>query len=644
MRNPIEAIPRISVDLISLVSVWAVVTSTVCADQQFIVTKIETHVAGEGDGSASDWITHFPSSPMADYSDSLSVSTPTSSGTRTIDGVISMTEGTTLQMSISYADPEPENPPFIISSVEVHFVVTAATTVHINCAGPGGPEWLLSGDADADIDAPHDGDLALTPGLYKLKHSPELNWYSTIPHTLTITAADAGTLGLDDHDMYVEVFTQMTLETTDVISDANGIHIDSAVQVSATFPDCSSEYSLDAALSFVSDVGSPLGAPGFIATGTAEHSACAAAGCTFTAEFTLTQPHYAIWAASYDYVQDAPLLGGSTLCRAIDGLGCMHLESGDWQLLDGGIFDGTNVVVSLELVSATIRVPEDAATISDAIELAGERASAIQGLEPFCNEPEPLAFTIALDAGIYPESIGSVGPGVDLTIIAADGPGTVEITGDSIARCLALETGYTNVLVDGITFSNGAADFGGAVLIDGPTSVEFRDCAFSNNSASDEGGAIASQGSTNVTFGSCDFNQNHAGLAGGAIALRPTGPITALVDACTIQSNVAGLDGGGLYHVEATGSSLQLIDSTICWNPPLDIGGPWNDLGGNTSCDPCPGDLVPDGTVDGADLSVLLGSWGDCPPKQPCPADLTTDGIVDGADLTILLGAWGNCL
>ena len=126
--------------------------------------------------------------------------------------------------------------------------------------------------------------------------------------------------------------------------------------------------------------------------------------------------------------------------------------------------------------------------------------------------------------------------------------------------------------------------------------------------------------------------------------MRPTSPITALIDAWTIQANVAGLDGGGLYHVDTTGSSLQLIDSTICWNPPLDIGGPWDDLGGNTICDPCPGDLVPDGAVNGADLSVLLGSWGDCPPKGPCPADLNTDGVVDGADLTILLGAWGNCL
>ena len=50
-----------------------------------------------------------------------------------------------------------------------------------------------------------------------------------------------------------------------------------------------------------------------------------------------------------------------------------------------------------------------------------------------------------------------------------------------------------------------------------------------------------------------------------------------------------------------------------------------------------PGDLDGDGVVDGADLGLLLGSWGPCP---GCPADLNGDGVVDGADLGLLLGSW----
>lgn len=52
----------------------------------------------------------------------------------------------------------------------------------------------------------------------------------------------------------------------------------------------------------------------------------------------------------------------------------------------------------------------------------------------------------------------------------------------------------------------------------------------------------------------------------------------------------------------------------------------------------CPSDLNGDGLVDGADLGVVLGGWG-----QTGPGDLNGDGTVDGADLGLLLGSWGPC-
>ena len=51
-----------------------------------------------------------------------------------------------------------------------------------------------------------------------------------------------------------------------------------------------------------------------------------------------------------------------------------------------------------------------------------------------------------------------------------------------------------------------------------------------------------------------------------------------------------------------------------------------------------PGDINDDGQVNGADLGILLASWGTCPP--PCPADINGDGVVNGADLGLLLAAW----
>lgn len=49
------------------------------------------------------------------------------------------------------------------------------------------------------------------------------------------------------------------------------------------------------------------------------------------------------------------------------------------------------------------------------------------------------------------------------------------------------------------------------------------------------------------------------------------------------------------------------------------------------------GDLTGDGTVDGADLSDLLGAWG----AADSVADLDLDGTVGGSDLAMLLSAWG---
>lgn len=53
----------------------------------------------------------------------------------------------------------------------------------------------------------------------------------------------------------------------------------------------------------------------------------------------------------------------------------------------------------------------------------------------------------------------------------------------------------------------------------------------------------------------------------------------------------------------------------------------------------CPADFDASGSVDGADLGVLLSEWG-----GPGSADLNGSGAVDGADLGSLLAAWGPCV
>ncbi len=52
----------------------------------------------------------------------------------------------------------------------------------------------------------------------------------------------------------------------------------------------------------------------------------------------------------------------------------------------------------------------------------------------------------------------------------------------------------------------------------------------------------------------------------------------------------------------------------------------------------CPADLNNDGSVNGADLAILLGAWG-----STGAGDLNGDNAINGADLAVLLGAWGTC-
>jgi hypothetical protein len=116
------------------------------------------------------------------------------------------------------------------------------------------------------------------------------------------------------------------------------------------------------------------------------------------------------------------------------------------------------------------------------------------------------------------------------------------------------------------------------------------------------------------------------------MALTFTGAITCWGDAASGECQVPDTIG----EVNALGDSG--LHAVAWFATPLDCdrdGVP--DNCGNS----CTGDINADGLVDGGDLGVLLGMFGqgDLFPA----ADLDSDGDVTGADLGILLGNWGSC-
>jgi hypothetical protein len=216
---------------------------------------------------------------------------------------------------------------------------------------------------------------------------------------------------------------------------------------------------------------------------------------------------------------------------------------------------------------------------------------------------------------------------------------------------------------------NNAAGFGGgAYFLNCTGSVT--DTVFRNNSASADGGGLqVNQSAMNITDVVVESNvcnsrgggmhlvqgtptltrvtvrNNQSSNLIGGVSWFATGSGTArlVMNACSVTGNTAAVTQGGLGISETltlpVATTLQ--GTTVCNNTPRpNVTGRWTDLGGNTICD-CVGDLNVDGVVNGADLGLMLSSWGPC--GTNCPYDLNADGQVNGADLGLVLSAWGVC-
>lgn len=198
--------------------------------------------------------------------------------------------------------------------------------------------------------------------------------------------------------------------------------------------------------------------------------------------------------------------------------------------------------------------------------------------------------------------------------------------------------------VRGTTFRNNdaVADGGGLQSNDG--SQHLTDLVIENNTCNSRGGGMhlvrGNPALTRVTV-----RNNHANGLSGGLSWYGLGSDTAMatLDGCTVTGNSALVTQGGIgISAPTVGTSNILLRATnVCNNTPRpNVSGAWVDLGGNSICD-CMGDLSGDGTVNGADIGLLLSSWGYC--GSACPYDINHDGVINGGDLGLLLSDWGPC-
>jgi hypothetical protein len=98
------------------------------------------------------------------------------------------------------------------------------------------------------------------------------------------------------------------------------------------------------------------------------------------------------------------------------------------------------------------------------------------------------------------------------------------------------------------------------------------------------------------------------------------------IDNCPSISNASQAD----CNSDGIGDACDIADGAQDYN-----------LNGVPDGCECIGDLFPNGTINGADLGIMLSEWG--PAVGNTISDLNRDGSVDGTDLGYLLSRWGTC-
>jgi hypothetical protein len=249
--------------------------------------------------------------------------------------------------------------------------------------------------------------------------------------------------------------------------------------------------------------------------------------------------------------------------------------------------------------------------------------------------------------------------------------------GNSAARAGAFETyGGGNTTFANCLFTGNRAtgSGGGAAIWIGVSSsiVRAYNCTFSGNSATSVAGGVNTTSGGTLNAYNCILWGNSGPTGATAANQVNAGGGTNVVAACIVQGGFAGtanlnvdpqfasaasgdysllatspgIDSGNNTYAPTGGMTIDLAGAARYW----DIAGvadtgvgpaPIVDRGCFEviiTVPPCLADLTGNGTVDGADLGVLLGDWG-----GTASGDLNGDGTTNGADLGILLGAWGPC-
>ena len=270
-------------------------------------------------------------------------------------------------------------------------------------------------------------------------------------------------------------------------------------------------------------------------------------------------------------------------------------------------FGGAQVALAKD-----IAVPRDFPTIQEALAVAD------------------AGDTILVAAGTYRErislnkSVSLIGAGPATTILDAEEKGTVVSATGVIS---------SSTTISGFTIKNGNATNGGGIYCSATASPLITGNKIINNSATNGGGVYVSDGST-VTITNCLIAGNLATNGAGIYELN-AGYDKPYVANCTVVSNTASTNGGGIYCPGNTWSGGP-ADNCIIWGNR--VGGTASNIGNvwpRYSCveDPAPATWAGQFNID-ADPLFVDAANGDYRLKVGSPAVNTASAAyAPGTDL-----------
>jgi len=197
--------------------------------------------------------------------------------------------------------------------------------------------------------------------------------------------------------------------------------------------------------------------------------------------------------------------------------------------------------------------------------------------------------------------------------------------------------------------SGGYGSGAGIYVADG--SPVLKDCVLTGNSVysyhSGNCGGIAVAGGS-PSFMECRINGNSASGGVGGMCISPSttlarvylGPLNGTTPFAGSFHDGGGNDLDGDCNNNGVPDNVDLANGTSV-DVDMDLMPDECTCNYSTCVVNCPGDLDANGVIDGADIGLLLSSWGFC--GANCPYDLNNDGKVNGGDLGLLLSGWGTC-